>query len=116
MNPKDDLWKAFSAHLGRAPTHEDIMVLRRLGDFVMLTEKQSRILQIYVGWQRAHGYSPTMKEVGGIIGKSVGCVYEHIQALIKHGLIERSVGNGEKAKNRGFIPTYAGFVITGGAT
>ena len=54
-----------------------------------LTPKQLRILKMVRDMRIAHGYSPTMKEIAEEIGISKVTAFEHVEALIKKGALER---------------------------
>lgn len=54
-----------------------------------LTPKQLRILQLIRKQRVASGYSPTMKELAAAIGISKVTVFEHVEALIKKGALQR---------------------------
>ena len=54
-----------------------------------LTPKQLRILQMIRGHRLANGYSPTMQELAQELGVSKVTVFEHVEALIKKGALQR---------------------------
>lgn len=54
-----------------------------------LTPKQLRILKMIRDWRVAYGYSPTMQEIADEIGVSKVTVFEHVEALIRKGALER---------------------------
>ena len=54
-----------------------------------LTPKQLRIVQLIRGHRLAHGYSPTMQELAQELGVSKVTVFEHVEALIKKGALQR---------------------------
>ncbi len=54
-----------------------------------LTPKQLRILQLIRDHRIARGYSPTMQELATELGISKVTVFEHVEALIKKGALER---------------------------
>ncbi|MFZ9880487.1 MAG: transcriptional repressor LexA [Phycisphaerales bacterium] len=54
-----------------------------------LTPKQLRVLQLIRDARRTHGYSPTMQELADAIGVSKVTVFEHVQALIAKGVLQR---------------------------
>ncbi len=54
-----------------------------------LTPKQLRILQLIRDWRVRKGYSPTMQELADEIGVSKVTVFEHVEALIKKGALNR---------------------------
>ncbi len=54
-----------------------------------LTPKQLRILQLIRDSRVTRGYSPTMQELADQLGVSKVTVFEHVEALIKKGALER---------------------------
>jgi repressor LexA len=54
-----------------------------------LTPKQLRILQLIRDSRVTRGYSPTMQELADHLGVSKVTVFEHVEALIKKGALER---------------------------
>ncbi|MFG0328970.1 MAG: transcriptional repressor LexA [Phycisphaerales bacterium] len=54
-----------------------------------LTPKQLRILQIIRDWRTRTGYSPTLQEIADEVGVSKVTVFEHVEALIAKGALER---------------------------
>jgi repressor LexA len=56
---------------------------------VNLTPKQLRILQLVRDYRIAQGYSPTMQELANELGISKVTVFEHVEALIKKGALQR---------------------------
>ncbi|MHC5112808.1 MAG: transcriptional repressor LexA [Planctomycetota bacterium] len=54
-----------------------------------LTPKQLRILQLVRDYRIAQGYSPTMQELANELGISKVTVFEHVEALIKKGALQR---------------------------
>lgn len=54
-----------------------------------LTPKQLRILQIIRDWRTRFGYSPTLQEMADEIGVSKVTVFEHVEALIRKGALDR---------------------------
>ncbi|MBL1218757.1 MAG: transcriptional repressor LexA [Planctomycetes bacterium] len=54
-----------------------------------LTPKQLRILQIVRDWRTRFGYSPTLQEIADEVQVSKVTVFEHVEALIKKGALER---------------------------
>lgn len=53
------------------------------------TPKQLRILQLIRDYRVAHGYSPTMQELADELQVSKVTVFEHVEALIRKGALER---------------------------
>lgn len=54
-----------------------------------LTPKQLRIVQLVRDWRVRLGYSPTMQELADELQVSKVTVFEHIEALIKKGVLVR---------------------------
>lgn len=54
-----------------------------------LTPKQLKILTLIRDHRIAYGYSPTMQELADELGVSKVTVFEHIEALIKKGALNR---------------------------
>jgi repressor LexA len=55
-----------------------------------LTPKQLRVLTFIRDFTHAHGYAPTMQELGDEFGVSKVTVFEHIGALQRKGYLRRS--------------------------
>ena len=54
-----------------------------------LTPKQLRVLKLIADTRRAKGYSPTMQELADHLGVSKVTVFEHVEALIAKGALQR---------------------------
>lgn len=55
-----------------------------------LTERQEEVLRFIAAFQREHGFSPTLREIGKALGMaSTNGVFEHLQALEKKGALAR---------------------------
>lgn len=54
-----------------------------------LTPKQLRILQLIRDWRHQRGFSPTMQELANALGVSKVTIFEHVEALINKGGLER---------------------------
>ncbi len=54
-----------------------------------LTPKQFKIVTMIRDWRVAHGFSPTMKELAQELQVSKVTVFEHVEALIKKGALQR---------------------------
>lgn len=54
-----------------------------------LTPRQLHIAQLIRDARVAHGYSPTMQELADEIGVSKVTVFEHVEALVRKGVLER---------------------------
>ncbi len=55
-----------------------------------LTKKQKEILDYIKNYIKKHGFSPTFEEIGKYIGKSFSTTHEHVNALIKKGLLTKN--------------------------
>jgi hypothetical protein len=56
-----------------------------------LTGRQQVLLRFVVEYQRAHGYPPTLREIGDHMGiRSTNGVNDHLKALERKGYVERS--------------------------
>ena len=54
-----------------------------------LTPKQLKILQLIRDSRIRRGYSPTMQEIADALGISKVTAFEHVETLIKRGVLER---------------------------
>jgi repressor LexA len=54
-----------------------------------LTPKQLRVLDFVCQYRENHGYSPTMQEIADELGVSKVTVFEHVEALVSKGALER---------------------------
>jgi repressor LexA len=54
-----------------------------------LTPKQLKILKLIRDWRVRTGYSPTMQELADELGVSKVTVFEHVEALIRKGALQR---------------------------
>lgn len=54
-----------------------------------LTPKQLRIFNLVRQWRVSKGYSPTMQELADELGVSKVTVFEHVEALIEKGALQR---------------------------
>ena len=55
-----------------------------------LTPRQLEILMRIRDYQRSQGYSPTMQELADELGISKVTVFEHVDALVRKGVLRRS--------------------------
>jgi len=55
-----------------------------------ITPRQLEILTRIRDHQRSHGYSPTMQELADALGISKVTVFEHVDTLVRKGLLRRS--------------------------
>lgn len=59
----------------------------------MLTERQQQIVSYVQSFTRAHGYPPTVREIGEGVGiSSPSTVHAHLAALREAGAVERTEG------------------------
>ena len=66
------------------------------------TERQARILEVIRDFTEEHGYPPSVREIGELVGlSSSSTVQSHLKSLEKHGLIHR-------------YPTKPRALVTGG--
>ncbi len=54
-----------------------------------LTPKQMAIIRYIREFRRREGYSPTMQQIGDHLGCTKVTVFEHVNALVEKGVIER---------------------------
>jgi repressor LexA len=54
-----------------------------------LTPKQLQVLRLIDDHRRKRGYAPTMQELADKLGVSKVTIFEHVEALIKKGLLHR---------------------------
>lgn len=59
---------------------------------VVLYRKQREILEFISQYNRRHGFSPTLKEIGEAINASIATTYEHIETLIGKGVLRKEHG------------------------
>ena len=54
--------------------------------------KREEILQAIINFIQEHGYSPTVREIGEMVGlKSTSSVHAHLQRMFIEGVIETDV-------------------------
>jgi len=56
---------------------------------VNLTPQQLKVFKLVREWRSRHGLSPTMQELADELGISKVTVFEHVEALIEKGALER---------------------------
>ena len=55
-----------------------------------LTRRQGQILNFIQNWISAHGYPPSVREIGAAVGlSSSSTVHKHLQALETKGFLRR---------------------------
>lgn len=59
---------------------------------IVLYRKQREILEFISQYSQRHGFSPTLKEIGESVNASIATIYEHIEVLIKKGVIKKEHG------------------------
>ena len=58
-----------------------------------LTERQGKVVEAIQGWIKEHGFPPTIRELGKLLGiKSLRGVTTHLDALVKKGHLVRKRG------------------------
>jgi repressor LexA len=57
-----------------------------------LTPRQKAIADLIISHRAQHGLSPTMQEIGDVIGISKVTVHEHIAQLVRKGVVRREPG------------------------
>lgn len=63
-----------------------------LSDRKQLTEKQQLVFESILLYQRQHGYAPSIREIGEMVGlASTSSVYSHLKILEEKGYIARKV-------------------------
>ena len=68
-------------------------------------EVRERILKSIISYIEEHGYSPSYKEIGEMVGlKSKNTVYNHIQRMFETGMLETDADFGSARAIR--IPNY----------
>jgi repressor LexA len=66
---------------------------------MMPTRKQKEVLDFVEQYLRAHGYAPTLREIGEALGlSSVATVYQHLKHLEAKGLIRREGGRARQVE------------------
>lgn len=75
--------------------------------------KREEILQAIIGYIQNHGYPPSVREIGEMVGlKSTSTVHAHLTRMFEEGLIETDSEYGTPRAIR--VPGYA-FVKVGDA-
>lgn len=68
-------------------------------------EIREKILQAIIEYIDEHGYPPTTREIGEMVGlKSTSSVHAHLQRLLREGKIETDTGLGAPRAIR--VPGY----------
>jgi len=81
-----------------------------------LTKKQKDVLNFIASYTNRHGISPTIEEVGRHFKRAVGTMHEHIEELIRKGLIKKNnyIRGIEIVKNNELISLpFKGFIAAG---
>ena len=55
-----------------------------------MTDKQKHCLEFIIEYKKDHGYSPTLKELGDLLGVNQGAALSHVILLAKKGYIHYS--------------------------
>lgn len=66
------------------------MSQRAMSGMPRLTPRQLEVLTAIRDCQRSRGYSPTMQELSEKFGVSKVTIFEHVESLVKKGLLRRS--------------------------
>lgn len=56
------------------------------------SKKQKQVLDFILGFQKKHGYSPSLEEIADFLGVSIPTAHQHVQALKKKGFITAKKG------------------------
>ncbi len=56
---------------------------------LVVTPRQLEILRFIRDYRGSHGYSPTMQEIAEALGVNKVTVFEHVESLVKKGLLRR---------------------------
>jgi len=83
------------------PTPEDINVSVLRGK--PLTARQAETRAFIAAFCQEHGFSPTIREIGGHLQVTLRAAYQHVTALERHGAIER-VRVGSKVRALKVLP------------
>lgn len=71
-----------------APTGSEVVAARRK----LPTARQQKVLDFLAEYAAAHGYPPTLREIGAHMGiRSTNGVNDHLRALERKGLIRRNL-------------------------
>ena len=54
-----------------------------------LTERQQEILGVIAEYRDEHGYAPSLREIGKLVGLSVAAVDHHLSVLEARGYLKR---------------------------
>ncbi len=46
-----------------------------------------RVLKLLGDWKAVHGCAPTVRAMGEVLERSGACVHEHLQRLVRDGLV-----------------------------
>lgn len=75
-------------------------------------EVREKILEAVVSYIKEHGYSPSVREIGDMVGlKSTSSVQNHITKMLKNGMLETDCGVGTARAIR--VPGYRFVKIRG---
>lgn len=66
-----------------------------------LTKQQARVLDAFVQGIRAHGHTPTLREVGAVLGLSKATVFGHVREIARKGHVTVT-----PRIARGVLPTH----------
>lgn len=75
-------------------------------------EVREKILEVVVFYIKEHGYSPSVREIGDMVGlKSTSSVQAHLAKMLKIGMLETDCGIGTPRALR--VPGYRFVKIRG---
>lgn len=75
-------------------------------------EVREKILEAVVSYIKEHGYSPSVREIGDMVGlKSTSSVQAHLAKMLKSGMLETDCGIGASRALR--VPGYRFVKIRG---
>lgn len=63
-----------------------------------MTPKQKEALDVLAEMQELNGYTPTIRELGELLGKSRTAAHALVEALTRQGYIERVYGSTRSMK------------------
>jgi len=83
------------------------------------TKKQKQVLEFVSGFQKEHGFSPSLEEIADYLGVSIPTVHQHVQALKKKGFITARKGEKRSIEpygiNRDIVQIPLMGIITAGS-
>jgi repressor LexA len=99
-----DLCYGCSAHKCQVPGIVSWRIMRKETMEKPATERQQHILEVIRAFTAAHGYPPSVREIGELVGlSSSSTIHAHLKALERRGLISRDPTK-PRALRSGSIP------------